>query len=131
VSKDRRKAVRQRKKVERRQPLTAATIFTELSARTQIDKAAIMVMFEELSVMMDEELFGLGGSRQFIIPKMGFKLLNKPRAAQPEREMLKPGTREMITVSAKGPSWKVRARFMKQIKEGISLMDSPTEEDLG
>lgn len=115
---------------EKRKPLTEYLILGELADRTGVPRAVIRTIFTELYALMDEELFGFGGSRQFIFPGAGFKLLLRARAAQPERQMLRPGTRaDMILVPAKPASWKLAARFMRRMKEGIALMNPPQEED--
>lgn len=116
-------------KEEKRLPPTEMLILAELSARTNVPKAVIRTIFTQLYAMMDEELFGFGGSRQFILPGAGFKLILRAKAATPEREMRSPATGEMITVSAKPPTWKLSARFLKRMKEGILLMRPPTEDD--
>ena len=112
---------------ERRLPMTESVLLSELAARCSVPKAVLRTIFVELYAMMDEELFGFGGSRQFTFPGSGIKILLRARPARPEREMRSPATGEIITVSAKPPSWKLTARFMKRMKEGVALMNPPQE----
>jgi len=114
---------------EKREPLTEFLILGELSARTHVPSNVLRNVFTELSAMMDDELFGHGGSRQFVLPQLGYKILLRAKAATEEREMRSPASGEMIMVSAKPATWKLAARFLKGMKDGIKLMEPPTEED--
>lgn len=111
--------------VEPRQAMTQAQLIVELAARSDLASGEVRTVFTELQALMDEELFGRGGSRQIMLPMIGIKILLAPLPALPEREGRNPATGKTIMLKPRPAGWKLRARFMKLIKEGLDLMEPP------
>jgi nucleoid DNA-binding protein len=110
---------------EPRIPMTQSTIITELAARTSLSSAEVKTVFNELQAVMEEELFGRDAPMTFAIPYVGVKFTIGLRPALPSRVGRNPSTGETITLKPRPASWKLKARFLKTLKEGLELMEPP------
>jgi len=100
-------------------------MYVEIAERTGVDKSWVAAVFKSFAAVVDEELFAPSGSRTVEVPELGVKLINALRPPTEARPGRNPHTGAAIVVAAKPARWKLRARFLKRMKEGLALTPEP------
>jgi nucleoid DNA-binding protein len=114
-------------KIEPRLKLTLTMIIAEIAARTRLPTEVVRSVLKSLADIMDEELFGPGAPGVFILPFMAVVLKVVLRPALPRRKGRNPATGQEIWLKPREASWKPKAAFLKDFKQGMALKEPPDE----
>ena len=97
--------------------MTKAQLVAELADAAQLDKKAVNTVLLCLAELVGREL-GPNGSGEFVLPGlMKLKTVKKP--ATKDRQGINPFTKQPMEIKGKPASKKVRATFVKALKEAV------------
>lgn len=98
-------------------PLTRTEIIASLANRTGLSKQQVTSFFDELTVVIAEQLKEGGPGVANVGGLMKVKVVRKP--AQPEREGINPFTKEKTVFKAKPAQNVVKVTPLKKLKDSV------------